>query len=199
MRDCKIAGIAGRVLLAAGIAVLGYCTFVGIRAWHFQHEAKLEVQKESSAGHSTTPISPSRSARRRVLYPGDVIGTLQVARLHLAVAIVEGDDGRELEIGAGHIPGTALPGAPGNIGIAAHRDTYFRALRDVRPNDQITITTRWGTFRYLVNRTQIVRPSHVQVLAPDAKPELTLVTCYPFAYIGSAPQRFIVHAVQVGA
>jgi sortase A len=197
MRDRKIARLLARVMLAVGIVVLGYCAYVEIRAWHFQQRAKMEVQKESSAPRSATPVSPSRRARP-VIYPGDVVGTLDVPRLRLSVAVVEGDSGRVLSLGAGHIPGTALPGAPGNVGIAAHRDTYFRPLQNIRRNDEITVTTRWGTFRYLVDGTQIVKPSDVKVLSPGDRPELTLVTCYPFHFIGSAPKRFVVHAVQEG-
>ena len=95
---------------------------------------------------------------------------------------------------AGHIEGTALPGTGGNIGIAAHRDTFFRPLRAVRPQDEIRMTTTYGTFRYVVNAVEIVNPTDVQVLDPTNDPGLTLVTCYPFTYLGAAPKRFVVHA-----
>jgi sortase A len=94
----------------------------------------------------------------------------------------------------GHIPGTALPGDSGNVGLAAHRDTFFRRLRDIRPDDEIVLTTPDGTFRYTVEGTKVVEPGDVWVLDPTEEPALTLVTCYPFTYVGSAPQRFIVRA-----
>jgi sortase A len=108
--------------------------------------------------------------------------------------VLEGTIPRVLRVAAGHIRGTALPGAAGNIGIAAHRDTLFRPLRNIRRMDEIVVTTSYGTFRYVVDKVEIVDPSDVQVLDRTSDPELTLVTCYPFTYIGPAPKRFIVHA-----
>ena len=94
----------------------------------------------------------------------------------------------------GYIPGTALPGEAGNVGLAGHRDTFFRQLRDIRPDDEIRVATPDGIFSYRVERTLIVNPTDVWVLDPTSTATLTLVTCYPFTYIGSAPQRFIVRA-----
>src|SRR5258705_371366 len=99
-----------------------------------------------------------------------------------------------LELADGYIPGTALPGEGGNVGLAGHRDTFFRKLRDINPDDEIRITTQEGVFRYYVQRTSIVQPTDVWVLDGTSYPALTLVTCYPFNYIGSASQRFIVRA-----
>jgi sortase A len=112
--------------------------------------------------------------------------------------VFEGDDAGILRQGAGHIPGTALPSGSGNIGIAAHRDTYFRPLRIIRANDVIDLKTPAGTSRYTVTETEIVRASDVSVLARAPGRDLTLVTCYPFSYVGSAPDRFIVHARKMG-
>jgi sortase A len=106
----------------------------------------------------------------------------------------EGSDERTLSLALGHIPGTALPGQPGNIGVAGHRDTLFRSLRNVAANDEITFETRGATYVYRVKATQIVKPEDVEVLDPGPTRELTLVTCYPFEYVGSAPDRFIVKA-----
>jgi len=99
-----------------------------------------------------------------------------------------------LRLAVGYIPGTALPGEGGNVGLAGHRDTFFRKLRDINPDDEIRVTTQEGVFRYYVQRTSIVQPTDVWVLDGTSYPALTLVTCYPFNYIGSAPQRFIVRA-----
>jgi sortase A len=108
--------------------------------------------------------------------------------------VFEGDDSGILKIGAGHISGTSLSPGKGNIGIAAHRDTYFRPLRDVQPNDVIDWRTPVSHVRFAVTKTEIVRPSNLRVLGYTPGKDLTLVTCYPFSYIGHAPKRFIVYA-----
>jgi sortase A len=111
--------------------------------------------------------------------------------------VLEGDDNRILRVAAGHITGTAFVPGSGNIGIAAHRDTFFRALRFIRPNDLVTLKTSSGMARFSVSDVQIVRPSDTGVLAAAPGRDLTLVTCYPFYYVGSAPKRFVVHARKV--
>ena len=126
--------------------------------------------------------------------PGQPMGRIEIPRLHLSVMVLEGATPRILRAAAGHIRGTAFPGTTGNTSIAAHRDTFFRPLRELRRNDEILITTSYGTFRYVVNSIEIVDPGDVQVLHQTADPQLTLVTCYPFSYVGPAPKRFIVHA-----
>jgi sortase A len=128
-----------------------------------------------------------------------VIGRLEIPRLQLAVMVREGADEGTLSRAVGHIPGTALPGNIGNVGLAGHRDTFFRALRNIRADDTIELQTTAGTYRYLVKSTKIVTPRDVSVLEASGGETLTLVTCYPFYYVGSAPKRFIVHATQVGA
>ena len=125
-------------------------------------------------------------------------GEIEIPRLHLALIIFEGDDAGILEQGAGHIPGTAFPSMRGNMGIAAHRDTYFRPLRLVRANDIINVKTPAGTSEYAVTGTEIVKPTAVSVLKPAPVRDLTLVTCYPFFFVGNAPERFIVHARKIG-
>jgi len=127
---------------------------------------------------------------------GERIGEIAIPRLKLAVPIFEGDDDATLKRGAGHVPHTALPGQPGNICIAAHRDKFFRSLRFIKPHDEIVLETSEGPVRYSVNSVSIVKPSDVQVLLPAPNRDLTLVTCYPFYYLGHAPKRFIVHATR---
>jgi sortase A len=114
----------------------------------------------------------------------------------MSVMIFEGTAPKVLRVAAGHIGGTALPGRAGNIGIAAHRDTLFKPLKDIQHQDKIVLTTSYGTFRYVVDEVEIVDPTDVQVLHATDGPELTLVTCYPFTYLGAAPKRFVVHARQ---
>jgi sortase A len=108
--------------------------------------------------------------------------------------ILEGTDNRTLRRGVGHIPYTALPGQRGNVGIAGHRDTFFRGLRNIARNDEITLTTLEGTFRYDVDFSEVVEPNDTEVLDPSSDATLTLVTCYPFSYVGPAPKRLIVRA-----
>jgi sortase A len=110
--------------------------------------------------------------------------------------VMEGVAEKTLRLGGGHIPGTAYPGTPGNSGFAAHRDTFFRKLRNVRKDDVIQFTTRSTTFSYRVASTAVVDPSDTAVLRPTTEETITLVTCFPFYYIGPAPKRFVVHAVR---
>lgn len=128
----------------------------------------------------------------------DIVGRLEIPRLHVSTVVLEGDDERSLTLGAGHIPGTPLPDQPGNVGIAAHRDTFFRPLRHIARNDRITLTTSDGAYQYTVESTEIVHPNEMRVLDAGGEPELTLITCYPFYYVGSAPLRFVVHARRAG-
>ncbi len=128
-----------------------------------------------------------------------IIGRLEIPRLQIAVMVREGADESTLSRAVGHIPGTALPGAVGNVGLAGHRDTFFRALRNIRAQDVINVETTRGTYRYVVKSTKIVTPRDVSVLEASGGETLTLVTCYPFYYVGSAPKRFIVHASQVAS
>ena len=118
-------------------------------------------------------------------------GLLWVIAAGLLV-VREGTDRRTLERAVGHVSGTALPGQSGNVCLAAHRDTFFRRLEGVRKNDTIRITTPEATYEYTVQGTSVVDPGAVEVLASTGDAALTLVTCYPFGYVGPAPRRFIV-------
>jgi sortase A len=122
------------------------------------------------------------------------MGRIEIPRLGVSAVIRAGSDARTLRLAVGYVTGTSLPGEDGNIGLAAHRDTFFRRLRDIRADDEIRLVTPEGTYSYIVERTHIVGPRDTWVLGRTAEPALTLVTCYPFNYVGSAPQRFIVRA-----
>jgi sortase A len=143
---------------------------------------------------------PSNTAMRSAGTPGtglragDWIGRLEIPRIDLSATVLEGSDDATLSRAAGHIEDTALPGTVGNAGIAAHRDTIFRPVRNLKVGDVITVTTGDGVYDYRVDRTMIVNPEDVYVLDPTERATLTLVTCYPFTFIGHAPQRFIVQA-----
>ncbi|TAM53733.1 MAG: class D sortase [Acidobacteria bacterium] len=122
------------------------------------------------------------------------LALLEIPRLGLTVPVLEGTDELTLDRGVGHIEGTALPGECDNVGIAGHRDGFFRVLKDVTEGDTIALVTLWGTMRYTVEDMRIVEPEEIQVLDPTSAPVLTLVTCYPFYYVGNAPARYVVRA-----
>jgi len=131
---------------------------------------------------------------RPAVKEGDLLGRIDIPRLKIGVAILEGTSSQTLRLGVGHIEGTALPGEPGNMGIAGHRDTYFRPLKDIRQNDDIQIQTPTGLAKYKVDWIQITAPGDGGIVAVTSNSSLTLVTCYPFYYVGSAPERYVVHA-----
>jgi sortase A len=145
---------------------------------------------------ATQTFSSSRSSSLHSAAP-QLLGRISVPRLNMAAIVNEGVDDATLAVAVGHIPGTALPGSPGNVAVAAHRDTFFRPLKDLRARDEIDFETEQGEFRYLVESLRIVNPEEVQVLGPTRDPELTLVTCYPFDFFGHAPKRFVVQARQI--
>jgi sortase A len=129
---------------------------------------------------------------------GSVLGRLEIPRLGMKVIVDEGVSDGVLRRAVGHIPQTALPGERGNVALAGHRDTFFRPLRKIQAGDAIALRTPAGDFNYRVESTAVVVPTDVRVLKPSADPMLTLVTCFPFYYVGSAPDRFVVRARLVG-
>lgn len=137
-------------------------------------------------------------ADRTNLGEGDLIGRIKIPRVGVSAIVLHGVGKKTLRRGVGHIPGTSLPERSGNVGLAGHRDSFFRGLKDIRKNDTIELTTPDGTFEYRVEWTKIVRPRDTDVLEDEGAPALTLVTCYPFYYVGSAPKRFIVRAHRIG-
>jgi sortase A len=122
------------------------------------------------------------------------LAALEIPAIRLEVPVLEGTDDLTLNQGVGHIEGTPLPGKGGNVGIAGHRDGFFRGLKDIHEGDTIDLITQTGSSRYIVDEILIVSPDDAWVLRPRPSASLTLVTCYPFYFVGSAPQRFIVHA-----
>jgi len=125
------------------------------------------------------------------------VGMIEIPAVGLATRVLEGSNAPTLRLAVGHIPGTALPGPSGNVGLAGHRDTFFRSLRRIKVGDEIRFTTVAGTFKYRVISLRVVLPDAIEVLNDTRLPTLTLVTCYPFDFIGTAPQRLIVHAEMV--
>jgi sortase A len=177
------------VLVVAGILLLALGIVESVRADIYQI-----VERRQFAGSIAPEDSRAPASRPTV---GSAIGTIEIARISLSAIVVEGDGGKQLELAAGHVPGTAFPGEPGNSAISGHRDTVFRALRLIRKNDEITVTTHRGKFIYRITSTQIVQPGAIEVLFPTKSEVLTLVTCYPFYFVGPAPRRFIVRAERV--
>jgi sortase A len=188
------------LFLVTGFAALGVCGFWYLEAVEYQHAELSKLSRPFAAVTPRTDRQPAggRAGRDRIQV-GDPVSLVEIPRLKVSVAVVEGIAPADLRIAAGHVPGTALPGEIGNIGIAAHRDTFFRKLRFIRQGDTIVVTTHSASYQYAVESTAIVAPSDVQELQNSGQPTLTLVTCYPFYFVGAAPQRFIVRARLVGA
>jgi sortase A len=178
--------------------MLGYCGFVLADTWIFQREESRELTRllTDQPAPATLNSVPIAASVRAAAIKG-LIGRIDVARLGLSVVVVEGTSAHTLRRAAGHIAGTALPGEQGNVGISGHRDTLFRPLRDIRQGDIITLSTPAGEYRYSVVSTKIVSPEDTSVLNSDGSDILTLVTCYPFYFVGPAPNRFIVRAERV--
>jgi sortase A len=156
-----------------------------------REQAALSRELEAARAAAAEPRSRTATV---TLEPRALVGRIEVPRIKLSAVAREGVDVRTLRGSVGHVPGTSLPGGTGNAAFAAHRDTFFSPLKFIRAGDQVVITTPDGVHRYAVTGTRVVDPSDVSVLQPLAGRHLTLITCYPFDYVGSAPKRFIVQA-----
>jgi sortase A len=188
-----------RLLVLAGVWLLAAWTYATVEAYVYQVRENRELDAilqsaPARAAHASADSAP-RLASRRIPAPGAAFGRIEVPRLGISTVMRAGSDAKTLRLAVGHIPGTAWPGERGNMGLAGHRDTFFRRLRDIRPDDEIRVVTPDATLVYKVSRTLVVEPRDVWVLDErSGESLLTLVTCYPFTYIGNAPQRFIVQA-----
>jgi sortase A len=202
------------LFLLVGIVCLGIYSYSYLyrtayqfyEGWKFDHEAAYAEPAPADApirSTSKTPkamptLLPDPDKAVPALWssvPVSVLGRISIPRLNISAIVEEGVDDNTLARAIGHIPGTALPGEQGNIGIAGHRDTFFRALRDLQPHDIIDFATHTGRFHFTVDSLTVVDPSDVRVLKSTGDHSLTIVTCFPFQYIGNAPRRFIVHAI----
>lgn len=173
------------LLLGFGLGCLGMYAYETVEARRFQAEQTAAFEREVKAA-----LKPS-------VVRGGLIGMLDVPRLQLSTPVIEGDDTRTLQRAVGHLSDTPMPWDAGNSAFAGHRDGLFRPLKDVKVGDEIRFRTTRDEFRYRVTRTSIVMPDDLSVLAPQSDPAtLTLITCYPFYYVGSAPKRFVVHAAR---
>jgi sortase A len=180
-----------RTLLALGLVLGAWCGAVLLEA-HFV--AIMPIPDPPKAAAGSGPPAPAVLVAPST---GSWVAKLNAPSVRLSATVLEGSDDGTLARGAGHIEETAFPGQPGNIGIAGHRDTTFRAVRDLKVGDPLELTTSDAVYRYRITKTLIVEPEDVWVLDPGDRPTLTLVTCYPFTFIGHAPHRYIIQAVQV--
>jgi len=169
----KLLWLSGLVLLGNAVATLSSARIYQAR------------QARAIENHQQKDIDPA------------VIGIVEVPRIGVSAVVREGVDSHTLKIAVGHIPGTARPGQRGNVALAAHRDSFFRDLKNVRRRDRILIHTPLKTYEYRVDFIEVVTPTTTRVLASSNRDVLTLVTCYPFNYVGNAPKRFIVRASAV--
>ena len=177
--------------MEAGLWVVALgCGLVAAESWH----AGVVSAKAARSFSERRPVSAGAEQATVEESADTVIGQMAIPALHLTVPVMAGYDAASLKRGVGHITNTAMPGGLGNMGLAGHRDTYFRPLEKVRKGMVIEVRTAAGKFSYQIESTEIVNPDQVEVLDIRERPEMTLVTCYPFHFIGAAPQRFIVHA-----
>ena len=189
---------AERALLAIGLVLLAILFRNNREAAGFQAAASRRLGAALADNELVGPPAPGAARPRRTIgLEKGVLGRIEIPRLEIRAVVAEGTDAAVLRRAVGHIPDTALPGRPGNVALAGHRDTYFRGLGEVRENDLIRFVTLQGTYLYRVEWGAVVAPHRVDVLDPTATPCLTLVTCYPFHAIGPAPERFVVRARQV--
>jgi sortase A len=185
-----------RLLFLVAFVALGYYGYVRAEAYLYQAYETRELEAILHSAPAPPSDAASSAVTPRAARPaGSLIGRIEIPRLRVSAIVRVGSDARTLRLAVGHIPGTAYPGEHGNVGLAGHRDTFFRQLQHIRADDVIRIATADGTYSYRVERTTVVNPRDVWVLDPADRDVLTLITCYPFTYIGSAPQRFIVRAV----
>ena len=185
MRTRRILRLLERTLFLASVALLGY--------W-----ASVQVSSQLTRRHvldaMAAPVAEMEASLREIVGQTGFVGRIEIPRIGLDEVVLADADDRSLDLGVGHLSRTALPDEPGNFVLAGHRDSHFRKLRDIRLGDAIHVTTPLGTFEYQVEETMKVWPGQVEVLEDVGEPVLTLVTCYPFEYVGPAPKRFIVRA-----
>jgi sortase A len=181
----------GFIMSFVGTVALSWVGFHFMSAAWFDRQAREALASMRQAPQSQAAPTPD------TMGVGEPIGTLEITRVGLAGVVIEGDSDAVLDRAIGHLPDTPLPWKDGNSALAAHRDTIFRPLKGVRLGDVLRLKTPHGDFDYRVTETLIVKPDEVWVLDPTPVTTLTLISCWPFNYIGHAPERFIVRAVRI--
>ena len=190
--DRVVRGIE-RGLVVLGATCLLWVGSTSVSAILYQLEHSVSPERRDHALDSSGAV-PEAGGVETPLEPSASIGRLEIPRIGLSVVVAEGDDEQTLNVAVGHLPDTPLPWQEGNTALAGHRDTFFRPLRRIQAGDEIRFVTGHGTFRYRVRRHTVVDPDALWVLDASPAAALTLITCYPFNYVGPAPRRFIVHA-----
>jgi len=187
------------IFLALGLLALGFCAKSLTQAWRYQRWARQQMENQMS--HRATTLGSAAEQEKKTssggLHQMSPIGRLEIPRVHISAMVAEGTSPRVLSRAVGHAVGTALPGQKGNVTLAAHRDTFFRHLGDVRSGDIIELEEPGHEYRYQVRFTAVVGPQDTWVLEPTGKETLTLLTCYPFHFVGPAPDRFVIRARRV--
>ena len=184
--------------LALAMVCLGLYSYEYVERAVYQTYESREFDQKLERGAVVVTAPRSRLAGGvRIPAPYASLGRISVPRLHLSAMVREGIDPKTLKLAIGHIPATALPGQTGNVGLAGHRDTFFRGLKNLKTGDEIQFSTLHGDFQYVVESLTIVEPDNAAALAPSSENVLTMVTCYPFYYVGDAPRRFVARARQV--
>jgi sortase A len=178
-------------LFTVGLLILGYCGAFWLNSRVQQQRADREFDRILKYKPS---VPPNKAVPEVHIPEGGLVGKVEIPRLHLSAVVFQGTEDSVLDHGVGHLEGSPLPGQSGNVVLAAHRDTFFRSLKDIQKGDVISVNTPSGTRSYSVESTEIVAPDDTRVLNATDQPALTLITCYPFYYVGHAPKRFIVHA-----
>ena len=204
-----------RVSMLTGLALIAWPVYVttdsAIAQWSGRRQLAHVIEKAHAMPPKTTVGDQRQTDQQETIVvrtpgtipgpavaPGTVLGQFEVPRLGLSYVLLEGTDNRTLGRSVGHVEGTGLPGSPGNIGIAGHRDTHFRKLEWIHRDDEIVLTSRDGARDvYRVEWSRLFKPGDIQVLDESHGPALTLITCFPFEYVGSAPLRLVVRALPV--
>lgn len=175
-----------RALLVVGVTCLAYYGYHIVEARQFQ-QAQAAVVEERLATEPVPALAPVSRER-------GAFALLEIPRLKISTPVLAGDDEETLDLGVGHLPDTPRPWESGNSAFAAHRDGVFRPLKDIRIGDEVHVRSPEGVFTYRVKETKVVKPDDLSVLDRSETDTLTLITCYPFSYVGHAPRRFIVRA-----
>jgi len=186
-----VLGWLERSLLAVAVILAAWCALTVVESRYYAQLPLTRPAVNHLPGDAGNGNGRQASGR---LQTGALIARLEAPSVHLSASVLEGSDDSTLAKAAGHIEQTAFPGQPGNVAIAGHRDTTFRAVRKLKVGDTLMLKTEGGTFTYRIAWTKVVDPEDVYVVDPTSTPSLTLVTCYPFECVGHAPHRYIVRA-----
>ena len=196
-------------LIVTGLALIAWPVYVATDSAFAQWSGRRQLAHAVQAAQTTPSKATVREAQDETIVvrksgttpdstvaPGTVLGQFEVPRLGLSYVLLEGTDNRTLDRSVGHVEGTGLPGSAGNIGVAGHRDRHFRKLEWIHRDDQIVLTAPGGArYVYRVEWSRLFKPGDIQVLDESMGPAITLITCFPFEYVGSAPLRLIVRAL----